>query len=77
MKRKENSRVLLVRIQVGIAITENNMEVPKKFNKRTTCISYPTFRYMSKGNTKDVKGISALKEMYCSIFHNSQDAETA
>ena len=56
---------------------ENDMEVPKKFNKRTTCIRNPTFRYMSKGNTKDVKGISALKEMYCSIFHNSQDAETA
>ena len=53
------------------------MEIPKTFNKRTTCISNTTFRYISKKNTKDLKGISVLKEMNCSIFRNSQDAETA
>ena len=36
MWRKENSCMLLVRMQIGAATMENSMEVPPKTKNRTT-----------------------------------------
>ena len=49
---------LLVGMQNDAAAMENSMEVPQKIkNKTTVWSSNPTFGYIFKGNSKDLKGI--------------------
>ena len=79
MQRKGNPLTLLVRMQAGTAILENNVELPQEVkNRATPWPSNCTTRYLSKGLEKntDLKG-HMHPDVYSSIIYNTQIMETA
>ena len=73
--RKENPYILLVGIQIGAAIIENNMELPQQIQRK----NYHKIYNFTSENVLKGKGNTNLKKYlhpytHCRIIYNSKEA---
>lgn len=73
MWRKGNLSALLVGMLIGVATTEDSMEIPEKIkHKNTIWSNNSTLRYLPEENLNtNLKKVYAL-HVYCSIINNRQ-----